>query len=195
MGSIPRQCEVCRTPFTVSPSDLKYRSCRTCSNRCAGVLRACDGVLSKTNNPRWKGGLTPVERQQRYYASQKAKGLCVRCGTESVSPDSIFCAACLERHASKSKARHHKAKIEAFDAYGRTCVCCGQTFDDVFLTLNHVNNDGAAHRKLTGTRNMYIWAKQHGYPPNLETNCWNCNGAKLVNNGICPCRKGIAAHV
>ena len=54
--------------------------------------------------------------------------------------------------------------------------------------------DYYARLKEVGTRDMYVWAKQHEYPSNLETNCWNCNGAKLANGGICPCKKGVAAY-
>jgi hypothetical protein len=193
MGST-RQCEICGASFTVHPSDLKNRPCRTCSNECAGLLRARDGILAKANNPRWKGGFSSVERQQRYCKSQKAKGLCCKCGTNPTIADSVFCKTCLERHANMSRAANRKAKTDAFDHYGRTCVCCGRAFEDVFLTLNHVNNDGAEHRRKVG-RNMHYWARRNGYPAILETNCWNCNGAKLVNGGACPCKRGIAAHV
>jgi len=33
--------------------------------------------------------------------------------------------------------------------YGARCACCGET-ERVFLTLDHVNNDGADHRRSMG---------------------------------------------
>lgn len=73
------------------------------------------------------------------------------------------------------------------------CACCGET-ELRFLTLDHVANDGAAHRRAvrsetgnkrtpTGTT-MYRWARRSGYPPIFQSLCWNCNLAKKL--GACP---------
>lgn len=192
MGSVLRQCKVCDASFFVDPCDLKHRPCRTCSSKCAGTLRAKEGVLAGANNSRWRGGITPAQATRDYHARRKIDGLCRKCDNKIYAGSEVFCELCLEKHMGKSKERYHKAKIEAFNHYGRTCVCCGQLFDDVFLTLNHANNDGAEHRReVKGARQIYYWARKNGYPTILETNCWNCNGARMVNKGICPCLKEV----
>lgn len=88
-----------------------------------------------------------------------------------------------------------KLKAECFAAYGDKCVCCGETIP-AFLTLDHPNNDGAAHRKSLGFiagkcgdgvgTHLYRRLKLQGWPPIVQLMCWNCNLGKRCNGGICP---------
>lgn len=59
----------------------------------------------------------------------------------------------------------------------------GQGDIDV-LCLDHINDDGAAHRKETaqGTRwqTAYKWIIKNDYPPNVQVLCYNCNMKKEV---------------
>lgn len=81
----------------------------------------------------------------------------------------------------------------AYLAYGRRCVCCGEE-NLLFLSIDHVNNDGAAHRRSlrsTSTRsyggvNILAWAKKNNFPPSLQLLCFNCNCGKQRNGGVCP---------
>ena len=89
-----------------------------------------------------------------------------------------------------------RMKLAAFDHYGgRRCLCCGE--DDVrFLTLDHVNGDGKAHRKRImehdkgsfGGANFYRWLEINNYPrrPKLQVLCFNCNCGRHSNRGVCP---------
>src|ERR1700747_1062977 len=65
-----------------------------------------------------------------------------------------------------ARAQHLKMKQEIMDYYGGCCACCGETILD-FLALDHLNNDGAAHRKAeqlqTGWR-TYYWIKRNNFP-------------------------------
>ena len=87
---------------------------------------------------------------------------------------------------------------EVVNAYGGHCECCGES-EIRFLTLDHVNGDGAAHRRQINARNswhkVYQWAKENGFPPTLRVLCWNCNNASWRNNGICPHREANALNV
>lgn len=104
---------------------------------------------------------------------RKDSGLC-RCGRKTI-----------DRHKSCVECSGQEAKKIVFDHYGRRCTCCEDFFIDAFLTLNHKNNDGAAHRKIIGSR-IYPWAIRNGFPDFLETNCWNCNCGRRVKGGVCP---------
>src|ERR1035437_8470913 len=78
-------------------------------------------------------------------------------------------------------------KIEALTHYGKngTLACCweGCTVNDVdMLSLDHVKNDGAEHRrKLVGNRSsfsgkgkdIYQWAICQGFPEGFQTLCMN----------------------
>jgi hypothetical protein len=78
-------------------------------------------------------------------------------------------------------------KDAAYAAYGGyQCQCCGET-ERAFLSIDHVNNDGHAHRK-TFRGVIYGWLKKNGYPPGFQILCMNCNFGKKHNGGICPHR-------
>ena len=78
---------------------------------------------------------------------------------------------------------------EAFMAYGGfRCACCGET-EPMFLTIDHVNNDGAAHRRAVGDRggsSFFAWLRSHEFPAGFQVLCRNCNWGKHANGGICP---------
>ena len=83
------------------------------------------------------------------------------------------------RHNAESRAR---LRAEMFAAYGSNCTCCGE--DRVgFLTLDHINRDGAAHRRAVGgsrtgsTRQILFDLKKRGWPEGFRIMCMNCNWA------------------
>ncbi len=93
---------------------------------------------------------------------------------------------------NRKRGRDHWAKLRqsAIQAYGgNLCACCGET-EPRFLTLDHINNDGAKHRKEIGDNGrgagIYKWLRDNGYPPGFQILCMNCNHGKAMNNGICP---------
>ncbi len=98
---------------------------------------------------------------------------------------------CGECRRIRDRKRGHKAKVEVMRFYGSSrCACCGES-ELAFLTLDHINGDGADARretKLSG-RLFYRWLVQNGLPAlPLQVLCWNCNAAKYYNNG-CPHRE------
>ena len=89
-----------------------------------------------------------------------------------------------EQRALKRRA----VKIEVMSHYGGKCACCGET-EMAFLTIDHVNGDGAAHRReikaAGGT--LYRWLQKNGYPQgDYQCLCMNCNFAKSKNFWGCP---------
>jgi hypothetical protein len=85
------------------------------------------------------------------------------------------------------RAVKRQVKLEAFDAYGgRFCACCGETILE-FLTLDHINNDGAQHRRENRIKGpIYGWLARHGWPPGFQVLCMQCNFGKRMNHGVCP---------
>lgn len=83
-----------------------------------------------------------------------------------------------------------KIRLEVLEHYGGLCVCCGETQIE-FLSLDHKDNNGNAHRREVGRRNIAEWARQHAYPDFLQVLCHNCNLAKGFY-GNCP-HKGVVA--
>ena len=91
------------------------------------------------------------------------------------------------RHRINGYVYHQKLRDDVIEGYGGSCDCCGET-NRIFLTLDHVNNDGAAHKKTLGSGrgNIYRYARRNHYPNDLRLLCWNCNSGRSVNGGICP---------
>ena len=84
--------------------------------------------------------------------------------------------------------RHREDRLAALDAYGGpTCVCCGEN-TEMFLCIDHINNNGGAHRKEIGNSGsrLYQWLRINGYPEGFQVLCYNCNNGKRLNNGVCP---------
>jgi hypothetical protein len=76
-------------------------------------------------------------------------------------------------------------KAKVFDHYGDFCKCCGETYHE-FLTVDHINDDGAEHRRnVTGTTSIYRWLVSNDFPSGFQILCWNCNAAKHFRDG-CP---------
>jgi len=91
-----------------------------------------------------------------------------------------------ERALAAQRACNKKLKDAAYAAYGGyRCKCCGEDREQ-FLSLDHVNNDGAAHRKVIDRRKLYKWLQREGYPPGFQVLCMNCNFGKARNGGVCP---------
>jgi 5-methylcytosine-specific restriction endonuclease McrA len=86
----------------------------------------------------------------------------------------------------------NEIKTETIAKYGGKCVCCGETNIE-FLSIDHVNKDGMAHRETLVGRDrragarFYIELKRLGYPndPPLVVLCMNCNAAR-GSYGYCP---------
>ena len=94
-----------------------------------------------------------------------------------------------EKHAEHSINYYYRLQDEALRAYGGyKCACCGTTIRE-FLTIDHIENDGNAHRKAIGFNygaSFYRWLKQNNYPPGFQVLCYNCNYGKHRNHGVCP---------
>ncbi|WP_148640053.1 hypothetical protein [Aureimonas sp. AU20] len=96
---------------------------------------------------------------------------------------------------AKKDFRMSTLKGETYAAYGGpVCNCCGET-EPLFLSIDHVNNDGNLHRKeipkVNGGYSMYVWLKRQGFPAGFQILCMNCQTGKMRNNGICPHSKNV----
>jgi hypothetical protein len=90
-----------------------------------------------------------------------------------------------ERKRQYNRELARKYHREAIQAYGGFCTCCGET-EMSFLQIDHINNDGAEHRKSINGVQLAPWLKRRGYPEGFQVLCVNCNFAKHTNGGTCP---------
>jgi hypothetical protein len=74
------------------------------------------------------------------------------------------------------RLRRQRDRDAAFGHYGRVCARCGSARQ---LQIDHINDDGAAHRASDpAASTLYRWLRLHGYPPGFQTLCAPCNRAK-----------------
>jgi len=102
-----------------------------------------------------------------------------------------------ERQRNYGMVHRLAVKQQVFEYYGSKCACCGET-EFIFLTLDHVNNDGAEHRRqLAGPngegRNVspdkifrILVRTNFEDADRFQVLCYNCNCGRRSNHGVCP---------
>jgi len=95
------------------------------------------------------------------------------------------------REHVRKRERNYNARIKhmALEAYcdgDVECLCCGENHK-IMLSIDHINRDGAAHRRIIGrgSDRLYAWLKKNNYPPGFRVLCINCN-MTLGMTGSCP---------
>ena len=130
------------------------------------------------------------------YATRKAAGKCTACGIQKAECGTR-CKECYDKENKYRPFNRYKERTKLknriYLAYGGyICNCCGET-EPLFLTIDHVNNDGANHRrelskdgKAGDSQAVYRWIEKNNYPIGFQILCHNCNSGKFRNGGICP---------
>lgn len=88
---------------------------------------------------------------------------------------------------AEQKKNYENLKSKVYNYYGHLCSCCGES-EEMFLTIDHIDNDGGKQRKeknLLGAK-FYRWIIKNDYPKNLRIMCYNCNSGRYRNGGVCP---------
>ena len=131
------------------------------------------------------------DKRARYLAT----GLCSDCGTSREGSRSRrFCSRCAAFYSARNTEQSRVLRMRVMHAYGgqsAACRCCGET-EPRFLTLDHVNNGGRAHRMAKGTQGVLRELQRSGFPPGFQVLCFNCNLARGAY-GVCP-HEGAALH-
>src|SRR3990167_330918 len=91
--------------------------------------------------------------------------------------------------------RRKKLRESVFAAYGGyVCSCCCED-EPMFMTIDHIANDGNEHRRKlksligNGGTAFFDWLKRNKFPSGYQVLCRNCNWGKHVNGGVCPHRE------
>lgn len=206
-------CVGCSKPID-SPSSPRCASCRLkqaeyFKRRKAKLLAAASCIYCARPLTLIKGKMACAACRARHLRNKHERELeriklnmCRVCGKNKVSGGtgrgSTVCSSCKQkasdyqdstRNSEKRRKNHLELKARVFDHYGSTCICCGES-DKRFLSIDHTNNDGYAHRAKLGTKvrgsNLYRWIVKHDYPSDLQVMCFNCNMGRAINGGICP---------
>jgi acetyltransferase-like isoleucine patch superfamily enzyme len=84
--------------------------------------------------------------------------------------------------------RRLRVRAEVLRKYGdgrAVCVCCGESRDE-FLSVDHINGGGRAHRASFKGTSIYAWLTRNGFPAGYQILCMNCNFAKGHRMQRCP---------
>jgi hypothetical protein len=126
-----------------------------------------------------------LEAKRRSYVEN---GLCKTCGVLPIKhEESTLCLRCSNRIHNNRKRRIADNWQKILDHYGRKCACCGEE-EVLFLTVDHINNDGALHKKIIGSKDpasVRKWIVDNNFPDTFQILCYNCNCAK-GKLGYCP---------
>lgn len=126
----------------------------------------------------------PKKRQKQ--KERNSLGLCMHC-IEPLAPGSKnFCL----KHIQRAKDLRQNLRRDIYEHYGNKCACCGES-DVRFLSIDHVNNNGAEERRQSRSRFTGVGICRHiqrnNYPTDYQLLCFNCNFAKGIY-GTCPHR-------
>lgn len=138
-------------------------------------------------------------------------GLCGTCGKEPLIEGLTWGESCRARNqrlyqdnrevrlaSAQKQGAVWRGRIwdQFFEHYGTRCACPGCDVDDrSFLTIGHIAGldeteytiraDGTKRRK-TGPQ-ILLMLREAGWPVGrVQPECFNCNGAKARNHGVCP---------
>ena len=84
-----------------------------------------------------------------------------------------------EKYRAERKQANLECKLEVLTHYGKDgrLQCCWpdcEVIDPDMLTADHIENDGAKHRKKEGSGSaLYAWLRRNGYPKGFQTLCGN----------------------
>lgn len=149
-------------------------SCKTGTPKEGMVL--CERCWTRRNKPEAKAKQTELVR--RYKKSNREKGLCDRC-KNPIQPGYKECPECKRRAFERRRAM----KQAVIDKYGGKCTCCGEHRFE-FLTIDHVYNNGAEHRREV-KQHVYGAVLREPKSDQYQLLCMNCNFAK-GKYGYCP---------
>ena len=184
------KCGQCRRRVDAYPSDLTHsrHGVLFCSQTCKYAW------VAKFNSLRLGGDGKKRTKAQKdaiaYRRDFKRRRLRAR----------EYYAGRREAILAQKKAADRAIKAEIVAAYGGKCECCGEDRVE-FLTIDHKNGDGAAHRRELGKRAkgryFYKEIKRLGFSKDrYRLLCFNCNISRGFY-GYCPHRpddKSTVSH-
>jgi hypothetical protein len=176
-------CKGCGSEFDASKSGRTWR-CEPCTRAYMVEYVRKDRAKHAQYSRNYRAGLGDEYRERM--VRRRADAIAAMTSDELLA----------FRHAEAEKSKRLNAILrqEVFLAYGGfRCVCCNET-EPMFLSIDHVENDGAEMRRRgehsRGGSQFYQWLRKRNYPTGFQVLCMNCNLGKHRNGGVCPHQSG-----
>ena len=171
-------------------SDRHTRQCRKCSKRFP--LAEFPVHSPATGGRRHECHRCFRERMRRHYKENLNKRLWKSRLRYKENPLARWTPERRERARELARKRNTRLRDQVVAGYGGKCACCGEA-EKLFLTIDHVENNGAEMRRNghgKTSHGLYKWAIKNDFPSTLQVLCMNCNFGKARNGGICPHQEG-----
>jgi hypothetical protein len=175
------RCSDCRIKHNISSNTRKNR------NKSNGLC-ACGDLATNGFKTCYKCRNNAKTRQEQVSKISYDLKVCKRC---KIPSNGLFCDDCAKLLRSRSRMSREKLRDLVYQKYGGyICACCREC-EKLFLTIDHIKNNGAAHRKsiMSGpgtSEHLYSWLRDNNFPQGFQVLCMNCNLGKQRNGGICP---------
>lgn len=95
-----------------------------------------------------------TRRAKASIKARKAAALCCTCGEPSKL--TAICPKCIQARTEANRQMRRRTRLFVVAALGGRCIDCGES-DIRVMTLDHVNGDGAEHRREQGDSSRRIW--------------------------------------
>lgn len=151
------------------------------------ACNACRRVYARASYHKQRAKLTPDELEA-LKAKVRARQNAWRAERLTMMPPDELEAfrGQLNRGNTERRLKVRDAVYRAYGGY--VCKCCGET-EPKFLSIDHINNDGAEHRRsnrLQTGEQLYRWLVRNKFPSGFQILCMNCQWGKRNNRGVCP---------
>lgn len=145
----------------------------------ATICKECKNARRRKNEEKHRRGYQPtVDGTKKCGRCREVKSV-FEFTVLRTRPDGLRgnCRAC------EAKA-YAALRSEVFQHYGGDqpkCAGCGID-DQRLLTIDHVESNGAKHRRELNGLPIYKALKRDGFPPGYQLLCWNCNALKYYRS-------------
>lgn len=164
-----------------------------------GLCVSCGKFRAKKNRVKCHACLKHATNETQKLKKERIQAhKCTGCNRQLHRHTSyLMCFNCRRKGWAKQKRLNSKLKDTVYNAYGGyICKCCGET-EKSFLTIDHINNDGAKQRKRLKFKGagsvIYGWLRRKKFPKGYQVLCWNCQWGKR-KCGICPHQTTAGLH-
>ncbi len=154
-----KRCPRCTSTLPASA----FRAIKSRPDGLSAYCRPCLSAIQQAHHA--KNPSTRREYARRYYAADPERGRAL---------------------AAKNRQELRLAALRHYGGTPPCCACCGERHVE-FLAIDHLANNGGAHRKELGGGSIQVlrWLRDNGYPDGFQVLCHNCNIAKSCY-GYCP---------
>jgi hypothetical protein len=171
------------------------RPCRVCGETIRNQYGKCYACVRRRQLA-WEKRKRENPTADRHYAEPRRCNVCQRdlpltaFKTTTNNRLTTYCRDCTNEGNMARYQRYRLACLRHYSGDIPHCACCGEA-GLPFLCMDHINNDGAAHRKELRSNVITTWLVKNGFPDGFQVLCYNCNNGKRVNRGVCPHVTGV----